>query len=92
MSDAERFRMAKITLERWHIDDDGSVRTDRGVDVVTAFDHRVVATDADLRAIVAVPELLRLADAVIAAGPAVPQHIARLAHVAQAFALGEIKL
>lgn len=68
MRDAERFRMAKITLERWHVDDDGAVRTRDGRDVVVAFDHRVIVADADARLIAAAPDLLdacvRLLDAV----------------------------
>lgn len=72
----------------WVVNDDGSIRTADGRDVVTAFDHRVVATDADLRAIAALPELLALADAVIAWQS--PMRMSMLAHVAQAKARGEI--
>lgn len=80
--------MSGHTPGPWHVDDDGSVRTADGRDVVTAFDHRVIATDADLRAIAALPELLALADAVIAWQS--PMRMSILAYVAQAKARGEI--
>lgn len=47
------------TPSPWRIDDDGAIRTMDGRDVVTAFDHRVVVTDADARLIAAAPELLQ---------------------------------
>jgi hypothetical protein len=76
----------------WHVDDDGCVRTRDGRDVVTAFDHRVIATDADARLIAAAPDLLALAEAVIATAPvgsAVWGRLLRMAHVAHALATGE---
>jgi hypothetical protein len=56
----------ETTRGAWHVDDDGCVRTRDGRDVVVAFDHRVIATDADLRAIAAVPDLLAACEAVAA--------------------------
>lgn len=84
--------MSAHTPGPWHVDDDGSVRTRDGRDVVTAFDHRVVVSDADARLIAAAPELFALADAVIAAhhaGRDIPSHLLRMAHVARALATGE---
>jgi hypothetical protein len=78
----------ETTRGAWRVDDDGCVRTRDGRGVVTAFDHRVIATDADLRAVAAVPELLDLANAVIVGQP-MPT-LLRLAHVADAKARGEI--
>lgn len=80
--------MSNHTPGPWHVDDDGAIRTADGRDVVAAFDHRVIATDADLRAIAALPELLALADAVIAWQS--PVTMTLLAHVAQAKAKGEL--
>lgn len=85
--------MSNHTPGPWHVDDDRAMRTRDGQNVVDAFDHRVVWTDADAAAISAVPELLALADAVIAAvyaGREVPAHLLRMAHIAQAKAMGEI--
>lgn len=84
--------MSGHTPGPWHVDDDGAVRTRDGRDVVVAFDHRVIMSDADARLIAAAPDLFALADAVIAAywaRHAVPPHLLRMAHVAQALATGE---
>lgn len=51
------------TLGQWKVDDDGSIRTTDGRDVVTAFDHRVVVTDTDARLIAAAPDLLAACEA-----------------------------
>lgn len=83
---------ARHTPGPWYVDDDGAIRTRDGRDVVVAFDHRVVMSDADARLIAAAPDLFALANAVIAAhhaGRDVPPHLLRMAHVAQALATGE---
>lgn len=84
--------MSGHTPGPWRVDDDGAIRTRDGRDVVTAFDHRVIVTDADARLIAAAPDLLALADAVIAAhweGGGAWGRTLRLAHVARALAIGE---
>ncbi len=53
------------TLGPWKVDDDGSIRTTDGRDVVTAFDHRVVVSDADARLIAAAPDLLQACEAIL---------------------------